>query len=112
MSGRGSVALAAVTIAGIPARVISVWATELLVLPATPFLTGCTDISGPIIVLNIDSGDSATGPNFTYQVAITKATISGISPSAGPPGTRVTISGTNLGNITNVSFGGRPAAII
>jgi uncharacterized repeat protein (TIGR01451 family) len=110
--GQGFLAPVAVTLAGIPAKVISVSATELLVLPGTPFLNACTDVSGPIIMNNINSGDSATGPTFTYQVAITKPIISSVSPSVGPPGTTVTISGSNLGNITSVTFGTQPAPIV
>lgn len=110
--GQGFLAPVAVTLAGIPAKVISVSATELLVLPGTPFLNACTDVSGPIIMNNINSGDSATGPTFTYQVAITKPIISSVSPSVGPPGTKVTISGSNLGNITSVTFEARPAPIV
>ena len=110
--GQGFLAPVAVTLAGFPAKVISVSATELLVLPGTPFFTGCSDVSGPVVVTNIDSGDTVTGLSFTYQVAITKPTITAITPSFGAPGTTVTISGTNLGNITNVSFGSRPAAIV
>ena len=109
--GQGFLSPVAVTLAGIPAKVISVSATELLVLPGTPFLTACTDISGPIAMVNIDSGDPATGPDFIYQVAVTKPIITGVSPSSGPPGTTVTISGANLGNVTSVSFGGRAALI-
>jgi uncharacterized repeat protein (TIGR01451 family) len=110
--GQGFLAPVAVTLAGIPAKVISVSATELLVLPGTPFLTACADLSGPIIMNNINSGDSATGPTFTYQVAITKPLITSVSPSVGSPGTTVTISGSNLGNITSVTFGTRPAPIV
>src|SRR5262249_45915872 len=55
--GQGFLAPVAVTLAGIPAKVISVSATELLVLPGTPFLTACSDLSGPVVVTNIDSGD-------------------------------------------------------
>ena len=110
--GQGFLSPVAVTLAGIPAKVISVSATELLVLPGTPFFTGCTDVSGGVVVTNIDSGDTATGLSFIYQVAITKPVITTISPSAGAPGTTVTISGSNLGNITNVTFGSRPAAIV
>ena len=109
--GQGFLSPVAVTLAGIPAKVISVSATELLVLPGTPFVSACTDISGPIEMNNIDSGDSATGPDFIYQVVITKPIITSISPNSGPPGTVVTISGANLGNITSVTFGGRAAPI-
>jgi uncharacterized repeat protein (TIGR01451 family) len=110
--GQGFLAPVAVTLAGIPAKIVSVSATELLVLPTAPFLNACTDVTGPIIMTNINSGDTATGPNFTYQVAITKPIITAVSPSVGPPGATVTISGFNLGDITSVSFGTRPAAIV
>jgi uncharacterized repeat protein (TIGR01451 family) len=110
--GQGFLAPVAVTLAGIPATVISVSATELLVLPGTPFLTACADVSGQISVTNINSGDTATGLTFTYQAAITKPLITSVSPSVGPPGTTVTISGSNLGNITSVTFGTRPAPIV
>jgi uncharacterized repeat protein (TIGR01451 family) len=110
--GQGFLAPVSVSLAGIPATVISVSATELLVLPGTPFLSACTDVTGPIVMNNINSGDSATGPTFTYQVAITKPVITAVSPAVGPPGSTVTISGSNLGDITNVTFGTRPAPIV
>jgi len=109
--GQGFLSPEAVTLAGIPAKVISVSATELLVLPGTPFVSACTDISGPVRVTNIDSGDTATGPTFIYQVVITKPIITSVSPNSGSPGTVVTISGANLGNVTSVTFGGRAASI-
>jgi hypothetical protein len=110
--GQGFLSPVAVTLAGVPAKIISVSATELIVLPGTPFLSGCADVSGPVIVTNIDSGDSVTGLSFTYQVAITKPIITGITPAIGAPGDTVTIKGSNLGSITNVTFGGRPATIV
>ena len=109
--GQGFLSPVAVTLAGIPAKVLSVTATELLVLPGTPFATACADITGAVVVTNIDSGDSKSGPNFIYQVAQTKPEIASVTPAVGQPGTTVTITGTNLGNITSVTFGGRPAAI-
>ncbi len=110
--GQGFLAPVAVSLAGIPARVISVSATELLVLPSNPFLSGCSDLSGPAIVTNIDSGSSATGPTFIYLVAQTKAIITSVTPSAGPPGTVVHITGANMGNVTSVTFGSRSAGIV
>ncbi len=103
--GQGFLAPVAVTLAGIPAKVVSVAATELVVLPGTPFLSSCTDISGAVVVTNVDSGDTQSGLSFIYLVAQSKPNITSVSPSAGPPGTRVTITGTGLGNITSVAFG-------
>jgi uncharacterized repeat protein (TIGR01451 family) len=110
--GQGFLSPVAVTLAGIPAHVISVSATELLVLPGAPFVTGCADIKGPTQVTNIDSGATATGPEFIYLVAQTKAIISSVTPSSGAPGTEVHINGRNLANITNVTIGGKAAPII
>ncbi len=110
--GQGFRSPLAVTLAGWAARVISVSATELLVLPGSPIITSCADISGPVVVTNIDSGETQSGLSFTYLIAITKPTIASVSPTAGSPGGTMTITGTNLGNITNVTIGGRPAPII
>jgi uncharacterized repeat protein (TIGR01451 family) len=110
--GQGFLSPVAVSLAGVPAKVISVSATELLVLPGTPFISSCTDLSGPVIVTNIDSGDTTTGPAFIYEVALTKPIIASVSPSSGPPGTTVTITGSHLGNITNVTFDTRSAIIV
>jgi uncharacterized repeat protein (TIGR01451 family) len=109
--GQGFLSPVAVTLAGIAAQVISVSATELLVLPSAPLVSGCADITGPTQVTNIDSGASASGPNFVYLVAQTKPIISSVSPASGGPGTAVHIFGANLGNITSVTLGTRTAAI-
>ncbi len=60
--GQGFLAPVAVSLAGTPATVISVSATELLVLPGPPLTCG----SGPVVVTNIDSGDTKSGLTFTY----------------------------------------------
>lgn len=89
--------------------ILSVSATEIVVLPARPQIAGCTDISGPVSVVNINSGDGDTKSNFTYLVAQTKPLIFSVSPASGPPGSTVTISGANLRNVTNVRIGSRSA---
>jgi uncharacterized repeat protein (TIGR01451 family) len=67
--GQGFLAPVAVSLAGIPATVISVSATELLVLPGAR--SECGDKTGDVVVTNIDSGDTSPGPGgivltFTY----------------------------------------------
>ncbi|GAA4384885.1 hypothetical protein GCM10023186_27800 [Hymenobacter koreensis] len=49
------------------------------------------------------AGTATSASNFTVT-ASTQVTISGISPSSGPVGTVVTVTGTNLNNATNVFF--------
>jgi hypothetical protein len=104
--GHGFQAPVAVTLAGIPvASVISVAATEVVVLPGTPFVSGCGDVGGESRVVNINTGDVAVGPEFVYLVAQTRPFISSSSPASGPSGTNVTILGGNFLGVTTVRFG-------
>lgn len=50
------------------------------------------------------------GGGGTTTPPVSTPTISGIAPTSGPAGTTVTISGSNLGGATAVSFNGTPAA--
>lgn len=52
-----------------------------------------------------DGGTSATGTNYTY---LARPTVTAIRPATGPAagGTAVTVTGTNLGSATSVTFGG------
>ena len=61
--GQGFLAPVAVSLAGVPATVISVSATELIVLPGS---TGSCAGAGPVRVTNIDSGETVSGLTFTY----------------------------------------------
>ena len=69
--------------------------------------------TGPIKVIAA-SGSVISVPNFFS----TGPTITGFSPSSGPPGTVVTITGTNLalpagsGTSSGVTFNGRPATLV
>ena len=115
--GHGFQSPVSVTLAGRPATIISVAESEIVVLPSQPFLTGCGDLTGPVRVTNINTGDTATGPagvTFTYLVAQTVPTIVSIAPTTGTPGTAVTITGTNLPVSVadaDVRFGGRLATV-
>ncbi len=60
---------------------------------------------------------TATHPDgFTASTVLTVAlvppTLTGFSPSAGPVGTTVTLTGTNLGSTTAITFNGVPAAFV
>ena len=110
--GQGFQAPVAVTLADLPvASIISVSATEIVVIPAIPFTAGCADLVGPVRVVNINTGDVAVGASIRYNVASTAPIISGVSPSSGPPGTSVTITGANFVGVTSVLFGTRQATI-
>lgn len=112
--GHGFQSPVAVTLAGRPATIISVAESEIVVLPSQPFLTGCNDVSGPVRVTNVNTGDTTTGGTFTYLVTQTRPTIVSISPRTGPPGTVVTITGFNLPispEDADVRFGSRLATV-
>jgi len=112
--GHGFQAPVAVSLAGVGAFVQSVSATELVVLPSQPLLAGCADVSGDVVVTNINSGDSATGVSFTYLV--TELVITGIFPSDDGGGTVTQVTITGLGFPINpvnadVKFGSKTAFV-
>jgi hypothetical protein len=110
--GQGFQAPVAVTLAGVPALVTSVAATEIVAVPSQPLLASCANITGQVSVTNIDTGDTASGAGFTYVVP--QPSITGVTPGAGAPGTTVTITGVNFPtNQANaaVKFGAQSAFI-
>ncbi len=111
--GQGFQAPVAVSLAGIGAFVQSVSATEIVVVPAPPVSTGCADVTGDILVVNIDTGDSATATGaFTYKGFA--PSITQLSPTSGAPGAAVGISGSGLpsnAGAADVKFGGISAAV-
>ncbi len=107
--GQGFEAPVAVSLAGFVAQVISVSATEILVIPGGANANGCTDVTGPMTVTNINTGDTASAQSFTYLVKAAGPFISSVSPGSGTGGT-ITISGGNFGGVSSVLIGGRSAS--
>jgi hypothetical protein len=109
--GQGFDAPVQVFMASIGATVMSVSATEIVVLPGTP--AACGGGSGQISVTNLNTGEIATSSiGFTYVASA--PTITSVTPSSfvvPPGGTTLVITGTNLTN-TSVTFGGATAAIV
>jgi hypothetical protein len=68
IDGIGFVAPVAISIGGFAAQPISVTGSKVIALTPGIALTGCADVTGPIVVTNIVNGDQATGPSFTYRV--------------------------------------------
>jgi hypothetical protein len=87
---------------GTAAAILTNSATKI----TTTVPTGAT--TGTITVTT--GGGTATSPT-TFKV-VPAPTISGFSPSSGPVGTTVTISGTNLTKATSVKFNGTPATVL
>ncbi|MEO8191775.1 MAG: IPT/TIG domain-containing protein [Acidobacteriota bacterium] len=116
--GQGFESPVAVSLAGITATVISVSSTEILVLPGNPALSTCTDLSGPVTVTNINTGETVSGSIFRYLVQQTGPIITGVNPGAGTANSVITITGGNFagsgstgsGRIISVSIGGRGAS--
>jgi len=102
--GQGFDEPVAVTMANRGQQVISVSGSEIVVRTVAIALAGCANVEGPTTVTNIESGDSATGPTFSYIVP--RPQIFGISPISGPQSgnTLVTISGQNFSSNAVVKF--------
>jgi len=119
--GQGFQAPVAVTLAGFGAIIQSVSATEIVVIPGPALPNGCENISGPINVVNINTGDGAEAGSFTYL--ITKPTINGVNPGNSCPGgapcvpgggfggNPVTITGSGFPSNVQVKFGTQTAFV-
>jgi hypothetical protein len=90
-----------VTIGGTP--VTSSWSSTSIVFTVPSFSPG------PYTVSATPSGGSALTTSFTVTSA-TDPALNGISPSAGPVGTSVTLTGSNLGTSGTVKFGATTVA--
>lgn len=102
--GQGFDEPVAVTMGAHAQQVISVSGSEVVVRTVAIVVTNCTDVTGPTQLVNIESGDSATGPSFTYRVP--RPLFFSVSPFGGPQGgnTAVTITGANFASNMIVDF--------
>ncbi|MFP3939358.1 MAG: IPT/TIG domain-containing protein [Thermoanaerobaculia bacterium] len=109
--GQGFDEPVAVELAGVGQSILSVTGTEVVVSTVPVDVTSCNDVSGPSEITNIETGESATGPTFTYRVP--EPLVTGVSPSDGPEGgnTLVTITGQNFSEPLRVLFGGQAASV-
>jgi uncharacterized protein (TIGR03437 family) len=58
----------------------------------------------------IFTSTTATGPTWNVQRQVACPTVTNITPTSGPVGTNVTITGTNFTDVTGVKFGGNVTA--
>jgi hypothetical protein len=111
--GAGFQAPVAVVLAGRPAVVSSVSATEIVVLPTSLLVTDCSDTPGQVSVTNINSGDTVTGLSWLYLVKTFAPALQFSQPNAGDvfanPGLTVTLFGQSLSRVTKVTVGSRAA---
>jgi hypothetical protein len=98
-----------VSLANIAAQVIRVSGSQLIVLSSPVQSTGCADIVGPVTVVNIDNGDSAssTGVGFTYRIA--KPIIVSVTPTT--IGGTTTVVVLNAQGVARIIIGGVQAEI-
>jgi predicted component of type VI protein secretion system len=95
---------------GIAASVIKVTPTEITAISNGIALTGCADSTGPVIVTNVDNGDSATSPTpWIYRVF--KPAIVSVSIAAVSPGGSATVRVANAVGIPRILIGGIAASI-
>ena len=110
--GQGFESPASASIDKVGARVLSVTGTEVIVQSPGIRVSSCNDVSGPVGVVNINTGDgddtaSGDGPmaNFIYRVPLTS--IQGISPTSVTEGSsvQVTVVGQGIDANTRVEIG-------
>lgn len=65
--------------------------------------------TGPISVTNAD-GTGTSSASFTVTQPVQPPSVSGFSPTSGPPGTAVSISGSNFTGASNVTLNGTQMA--
>jgi hypothetical protein len=95
--GQGFDEPVAASLAGVAvAQVISVTGTEVIVRASGVDPAGCADVSGASELVNIETGDGATGPTYTYRVVSLGPRVDGVSPSSGAGGSTVTLTGANF----------------
>jgi len=103
--GQGFDEPVAVAIAGVGGQsVISVTGTQVVFRTSGVDVTSCSDVTGAVSVTNIETGEGATGPAFTFRVP--RPLITGVSPSSGPQAgnTLVAITGSNFQDPVRVRF--------
>jgi hypothetical protein len=108
--GQGFSSPVAVSLAGVAATIISVSSTELVVLPGFPLVTSCSDITGSIRVVSINTGDSDDKGSFTYLVKTLGPVISSVTASQSGGTVSATINGANFFSIASVTIGGKSAS--
>jgi hypothetical protein len=88
------------------------WSLASSPSPWSDFLGGvaCTSAKRCIAVDRDESADYL-GTRTLIETGPSPPTITGFSPSAGPPGTAVTITGTNLDGATKVTFNGTASTV-
>ncbi|HEV7425452.1 MAG TPA: IPT/TIG domain-containing protein [Thermoanaerobaculia bacterium] len=95
---------------GIAASVIKVTPTEITAISNGIAVASCADSTGPVIVTNVDNGDSATAPTpWIYRVF--KPAIVGVGSGSVVAGGNTTVTVANAVGIPRITIGGIGASI-
>lgn len=107
IDGNGFVAPVAVSIGGVAAQPIFVSGTKIIAQTGAVQITGCADVSDVISVTNVVNGDTAEGPDFTYDVPT--PIITGVTSIASPivPGSPISVRVLNAGLFPSIRIGSR-----
>jgi hypothetical protein len=109
IDGTGFTSPVTVFLAGIAAQVISVSGTEIVGISGGIAIGSCGDVTGPVIVTNVDNGDSATAPiSWIYRVL--KPVIIATSGTATAGGT-ATVTVANAVGTPRITIGTGTAAV-
>ncbi len=94
---------------GIAASVIKVSGSEITGISSGIALTGCADSTGPVVVTNVNNGDSATGLTWIYRVL--KPIIVSVTSSPVALNGTATVVVTNAVGFPRITIGGLGANI-
>ncbi|HXO22402.1 MAG TPA: IPT/TIG domain-containing protein [Thermoanaerobaculia bacterium] len=110
--GQGFESPAAVGLAGVAARPLTISGTEIVVQSPGINVTGCADVRGAVTEVNINTGDGGSGPDFIWRVP--KTIITSVSPNSSSEngGITVTISGQGFDGTSRVQFGSQTAVLL
>jgi hypothetical protein len=85
---------------------ISVTGTRIIAITPAIDIDNCEDVTGPLIITNIQNGDQAEGPPFTFFV--TSPLITNVSPNTVEPGENVLITVANAqAGVVRIELGDR-----
>jgi len=110
IDGSGFVAPVTVYLDGIAASVIKVTSTEITGISVGIALSSCTDSSGPVVVTNVDNGDTATGP-VPWIFRVFKPVVVSVSPSQVASGGNASVRVANAVGFPRITVGAFGASI-
>ena len=111
--GQGFDEPVAVSLGGVAATVLSTTGTQIIVRSPVVQVNGCNDLTGPVRVTNIETGDSDdSASDFIFDVPT--PVITGINPTSGGQagGTSVIVSGGSFQPPVRVLFGQQAGSIV